>query len=77
MNRAPHVRRSPTAPRMGRMLDYRGRYNMAAQVEVIPIRQIDEACGRLPRKDVKYRFVIGMSHLRQAGIRRCLAIFKV
>jgi uncharacterized zinc-type alcohol dehydrogenase-like protein len=48
---------------MGRMLDYRGRYNMAAQVEVIPIRQIDEACGRLPRKDVKYRFVIGMSSL--------------
>jgi uncharacterized zinc-type alcohol dehydrogenase-like protein len=46
------------------MLEYCGRNNIAAEVEVIPIQQINEAFERMLKQDVKYRFVIDMSSLK-------------
>lgn len=40
------------------MLDYCGEKNIVADVEVIPIQQINEAYERMIRNDVRYRFVI-------------------
>jgi uncharacterized zinc-type alcohol dehydrogenase-like protein len=45
------------------MLDYCAEKNIAADVEVISIQQINEAYERMIRNDVRYRFVIDMSTL--------------
>jgi len=37
---------------------------ITADVEVIPIRKITEACERMHRGDVKYRFTIDMASLK-------------
>ena len=46
------------------MLDYCGKHNIIADVEVIPIQKINEAFERMLKQDVKYRFVIDMSTLK-------------
>ena len=46
------------------MLDYCGEHNITADVEVIPIQQVNEAYDRLNRSDVKYRFCIDMASLK-------------
>jgi uncharacterized zinc-type alcohol dehydrogenase-like protein len=46
------------------MLDYCAEKNIVADVEVIPIQQINEAYERMIRNDVRYRFVIDMSTLK-------------
>jgi alcohol dehydrogenase (NADP+) len=46
------------------MLDYCGAHDITADVEVIPIQQINEAFERMLKQDVKYRFVIDMSSLK-------------
>jgi uncharacterized zinc-type alcohol dehydrogenase-like protein len=46
------------------MLDHCGRHNITANVEVIPIRKVNEAIERLFKQDMKYRFVIDMSTLK-------------
>src|SRR5919109_319123 len=46
------------------MLDFCGKNNIAADVEVIPIQKINEAYERLSRADVKYRFSIDMASLK-------------
>ena len=46
------------------MLDFCGKHGITADVEVIPIQQINEAYERLVRSDVKYRFSIDMASLR-------------
>ena len=45
------------------MLDFCGRHEIASDVEVIPIQEVNEAYERLARSDVKYRFVIDMASL--------------
>jgi uncharacterized zinc-type alcohol dehydrogenase-like protein len=45
------------------MLDFCAERNIAADVEVIKIQQINEAYERMLRSDVKYRFSIDMSSL--------------
>jgi uncharacterized zinc-type alcohol dehydrogenase-like protein len=45
------------------MLDYCAEKNIVADVEVIPIQNINEAYERMIRNDVRYRFVIDMSTL--------------
>ena len=45
------------------MLDYCAEKNIASDVEVIPIEQINEAYERTIRSDVRYRFVIDMKSL--------------
>jgi len=46
------------------MLDFCGRHNLTADVEVIPIQKVNEAYGRLLKSDVKYRFSIDMASLK-------------
>jgi alcohol dehydrogenase (NADP+) len=46
------------------MLDFCGRHNITADVEVIPIQKVNEAYDRLLKADVKYRFSIDMASLK-------------
>jgi alcohol dehydrogenase (NADP+) len=46
------------------MLDFCAEHGITADVELIPIDQINEAYRRLLRSDVKYRFVIDMASLK-------------
>lgn len=46
------------------MLDFCGKHNITADVEVIPIQKVNEAYQRLSSADVKYRFSIDMSSLK-------------
>lgn len=46
------------------MLDFCGKHNITADVEVIPIQKINEAYERMTKSDVKYRFSIDMASLR-------------
>jgi alcohol dehydrogenase (NADP+) len=46
------------------MLDFCAKHKLGADVEVIPIQQINAAYDRLLRGDVRYRFVIDMASLR-------------
>jgi len=46
------------------MLDFCGAHNITADVEVIPIQQVNEAYERLGKSDVKYRFSIDMASLK-------------
>ena len=46
------------------MLDYCGKHNIVADVEVIPMQKINEAYERMLKNDVKYRFVIDMASLK-------------
>ena len=45
------------------VLDFCGKHNIASDVEVIAIQDINKAYDRLQRGDVKYRFVIDMRTL--------------
>ncbi|MFL6510609.1 MAG: NAD(P)-dependent alcohol dehydrogenase [Nitrososphaera sp.] len=46
------------------MLDFCGKHNLTADVEVIPIQKVNEAYDRLSKADVKYRFSIDMASLK-------------
>jgi uncharacterized zinc-type alcohol dehydrogenase-like protein len=51
-------------PETQEMLDFCGKHDITADVEVIPIQKVNEAYERLIRADVKYRFSIDMASLR-------------
>jgi D-arabinose 1-dehydrogenase-like Zn-dependent alcohol dehydrogenase len=51
-------------PETQEMLDFCGKHNITADVEVIPIQKVNEAYERLLRSDVKYRFSIDMASFR-------------
>jgi len=46
------------------MLDFCGRHNITADVEVIPVQKVNEAYERMLKSDVKYRFSIDMASLK-------------
>jgi uncharacterized zinc-type alcohol dehydrogenase-like protein len=46
------------------MLDFCGKHDITADVEVIPIQKVNEAYERLLKSDVKYRFCIDMASLK-------------
>lgn len=46
------------------MLDFCGKHNITADVEVIAMQQINEAYERMLKSDVKYRFSIDMASLK-------------
>jgi uncharacterized zinc-type alcohol dehydrogenase-like protein len=48
------------------MLDFCGKHNITADVEVIPIQKVNEAYERLLKADVKYRFSIDMASLKNS-----------
>jgi uncharacterized zinc-type alcohol dehydrogenase-like protein len=47
------------------MLDFCAEHGITADIEMIPMQTINEAWERMVRSDVKYRFVIDMSSLKQ------------
>lgn len=47
------------------MLDFCGKHNIVADIEMIDIHAINEAYERLLKGDVKYRFVIDMASLKK------------
>ena len=51
-------------PETQEMLDFCGKHNITADVEVVPIQKVNEAYERLLKSDVKYRFVIDMASLK-------------
>ena len=46
------------------MLNFCGEKGITADIELIPIQQVNQAYERLLKSDVKYRFVIDMASLR-------------
>jgi uncharacterized zinc-type alcohol dehydrogenase-like protein len=51
-------------PQTQEMLDFCGKHEITADVEVIPIQKVNEAYERLLKSDVKYRFSIDMASLK-------------
>ena len=47
------------------MLDYCGKHGITSDIELIRIQDINEAYERLMKSDVKYRFVIDMTSLKE------------
>ena len=47
------------------MLDFCAAHNIASDIEMINIQQINEAYDRLLKSDVKYRFVIDMASIKK------------
>ncbi|TVL89174.1 NAD(P)-dependent alcohol dehydrogenase [Streptomyces sp. SAJ15] len=47
------------------MLDFCARHRLAADVEVIPAEQINDAYERVVASDVRYRFVVDVASLRE------------
>ena len=46
------------------MLDFCGPHGVAADVELIPIQEINQAYQRMLKNDVRYRFVIDLASLK-------------
>jgi uncharacterized zinc-type alcohol dehydrogenase-like protein len=46
------------------MLDFCGKHNITADVEIIPVQKVNEAYERLLKSDVKYRFSIDIASLK-------------
>ena len=44
------------------MLDFCGKHNITADIELIKMDQIDNALERLAKSDVRYRFVIDVAN---------------
>jgi uncharacterized zinc-type alcohol dehydrogenase-like protein len=49
------------------MIDFCAEHGIVSDVEMIDIQQVNEAYARLPKNDVKYRFVIDMASLKSAA----------
>ncbi len=49
------------------MLDFCAEKGITADIELIPIQQINQAYERLVRSDVKYRFAIDMASLKETA----------
>lgn len=49
-----------------KMLDFCADHGIACDIEMIGIQQVNEACDRLLKSDIKYRFVIDMASLKNA-----------
>jgi len=51
-------------PETQEMLNYCGRHGITADVEVIPMQQVNQAYDRIVKGDVRYRFVIDLASLK-------------
>jgi len=47
------------------MLDFCGKHNIVCDIELIDIKDVNEAWERMAKNDVKYRFVIDMASLKK------------
>ena len=50
------------------MLDFCGKHHLKADVEIIPIQDINKAYERMLKSDVKYRFVIDIASLKKEKV---------
>jgi uncharacterized zinc-type alcohol dehydrogenase-like protein len=50
-------------PETQEMLDFCGAHGIGADVQILPIEQVNDAFRRLKQNDVRYRFVLDMSPL--------------
>jgi uncharacterized zinc-type alcohol dehydrogenase-like protein len=48
------------------MLDFCGKHNLASDIEIIHIQNVNEAYERVLKSDVRYRFVIDMASLKKS-----------
>ena len=48
------------------MLDFCGKHGLVADIEVIPMQEVNTAYERMLKSDVKYRFVIDLASLKAA-----------
>ena len=46
------------------MLEFCGRHGIVSDIELIPVRRINEAYERMLKSDVKYRFVLDLQSLK-------------
>ena len=46
------------------MLDFCGQHNISCDIEMIRMDEINTACERMLKSDVKYRFVIDLASLK-------------
>lgn len=46
------------------MLDFCAGHGIVSEIEIIPVQEISEACERMLKSAVKYRFVIDMASLK-------------
>ena len=49
------------------LLDFCAEHNVTAEIEKIPMQEIEKAYERMLKSDVKYRFVIDMASLKQSA----------
>lgn len=49
------------------MLDFCGKHNLTANIELIKANYLDAAYDRMLKSDVKYRFVIDIASIKQGG----------
>jgi uncharacterized zinc-type alcohol dehydrogenase-like protein len=49
------------------MLDFCGEHNVAAEIELIDIKDINDAYRRVKKSDVCYRFVIDIATLSEGS----------
>lgn len=49
------------------MIDFAGKHNITANVEVIPMEYVNTAMERLAKGDVRYRFVIEIGKTLKAS----------
>jgi len=54
-------------PETQEMLDFCNEHDLTADIEMIPIQEINTAYDRMLKSDVKYRFVIDMQSLKDAA----------
>ena len=46
------------------MLDFCGKHDIVADIEVVPMQNVNQAFERMLKSDVRYRFVIDMASLK-------------
>lgn len=50
------------------MLDFCAEHGIVSDIEMIPIRSVNESYERMLKNDVKYRFVIDTKSLREGAV---------
>jgi uncharacterized zinc-type alcohol dehydrogenase-like protein len=46
------------------MLDFCAEHGVVAEIETIPVQEIETAFARMVKNDIKYRFVVDMKSLK-------------
>ena len=52
-------------PETQEMLDFCGKHNIICDIEMVAMKDVNEAYDRTVKSDVKYRFVIDMASLKE------------